>query len=46
LPRRRTRTPFPRSLAPIPTRGLGQRKIAMSGHAVNKDRCGWRRDQW
>ena len=36
LPRRRTRTPFPRSLAPIPTRRLGQRKIAMSGRAHRK----------
>jgi hypothetical protein len=36
LPRRRTRTPFPRCLAPIPTRGLSQRKIAMSGRARRK----------
>ena len=35
-PRRRTRTPFPRSLAPIPTRRLGQRKIAMSDRARRK----------
>jgi len=47
LPRRRTQTPFPRSLAPIPTRRLGQREIAMSAmRAANKDQCGRRRGQW